>query len=126
MASSLDALPPELLSIIATFCVEVDDENEDPLLRLRSTSRTVQAGTRHAWLYQYFSERDIALTPAKLNQVNEVTSNSEFARIVTAISMFCKDDKERFNSGGNDLATAAEDVTLDRVLGDALRGLPNL
>jgi hypothetical protein len=126
MTSSLEALPSELLSIIATFCVEVDHEDDDSFLRFFLISRTIQAATRQTWLLQYFTHRNVTLSPAKLTELIEVTANAEIARHVKAICVSSNDDSLEFNFEEHGLAPTAKAVKLGLLLGLVLQTLKHL
>ena len=130
MTYSFESLPSEILGVIATFCVELDDDGEDALFCLPSTSRAVQAATRQTWLSLYFRRRTVILSPTNLAQLKEVTATEEFARHVKAICVYSEDDRQILQLSDtteeDDLGSLAKSLKLGILLGLALQNLKNL
>ncbi|KAK3701700.1 hypothetical protein LTR37_015353 [Vermiconidia calcicola] len=85
MATLLLSLPTEILHIIAEFSCD-HDENE-ALLHFRATCRRVQAATRRAWVFEYFTFRKLEFSVTKLTQLKNVAEVPEFANAVTSIDI---------------------------------------
>jgi hypothetical protein len=120
MAPSLEGLPPELLDIIADFCTD-DGNDDDPLLKLRSTCRSIEG--RMAF---YFTERYLDLDAAKLDELKQIGAVSDLARATTAIVVCCKDDSKQFSPESSSSQALAELMNLSFMMALALRNFSNV
>lgn len=127
MAASLAALSPDLLGIIADFCLEFEREDRS-LLDLRSTCRWVEAGLRSKWIDAYFSCRVLDLDAAKLAEATAVGTIPEFARATTVLEVQCRDESKikQFNSEHDNTQPSAEILDLSFRLLAALQYYKNI
>ena len=126
MASHLEALPPEILEIIADFCNQDDGDVEHPLLHFRTSCRTVQHATRRSWLRQYFRSRTIRYDHAKLNKLIDVASIPEFTCNIKAIDFICAPGLGPAKAEGDNESSATEGNANISSLQPALRDLKNI
>ena len=128
MPSRLQSLPPELLEIIAGFCMAKGDR--ESLLQLRATCPDLEVKCQRIWLDEYFSCRYVKLDITKLAELREVTKVPHLAAAVTEIDVLCKDDpKLRETEEFDELSMATSSEVLMKysaLLALALQNLKNL
>lgn len=123
MSASLDGLPPELLENIADLCLE---HEENTLLQLRSTCRTVEAGTHRTWVSAYFYLRRLSLEPAKLAELRDIGSVPALAHEVVQVEVVCKDDAQLLGTDENDASLTTAAAKLGPLLTRAFQNLEDL
>ena len=131
MSLSLEKLPPEIIGIIADYCVEYDiqqgkNEETGTLLKLRATCRSIKAGTHDSWLYSYFNDRYLDLCPAKLKELKAMAACPELARAVKVLIVRCEDDTKVFQQDQQGNPQFLELIKLSCLTTLAMQHLQNL
>ena len=83
--ATLEGLPPELLGLVADFCLD------QSVFDLRLTSRAVEAAVHYEWLHRFFSARTLELTSEHLASVKKIVEILEYAAVTNTIVVRCID-----------------------------------
>ena len=124
MASSLEALPPELLDNIARCCLL--EPNNNTLFNLRLACRSIEVATRRIWRAAFFTARYLDLDVVKLGKLTQIGAVRELARTTTALVVRCKDDSKQLSSEIRTSQPSAELMNLSFVTVLALQKFRNV